>query len=153
MSSPITVLICHGFYHTPEFYQPLIDAFASHGVEAHCPQLPTSDLSKLNVVTVNDPKFNLDPPPSGYPQGEDDTKAVTESLHKLINESGKRVVMLAHSAGGWVATQSAVPEFQEKVRKEKGLEGGIIGLFYFGAFVIPVESRYIASSSRKMGIL
>ncbi|KAH7081196.1 Alpha/Beta hydrolase protein [Paraphoma chrysanthemicola] len=138
MSSPFAVLICHGFYHTPEFYQPLIERFESHGIEVHCPQLPTSDPSKLNVGDINSPHFDRDPPSAGFPQGDDDAKIITDSLHELITESGKRVVILAHSAGGWVGTQSAVPLLQENVRREKGLKGGIIGLFFFGAFVIPV---------------
>ncbi|KAH7091606.1 Alpha/beta hydrolase fold-1 [Paraphoma chrysanthemicola] len=139
MSSLFTVLICHGLYHTPEFYQPLIETFASHGIEAHCPQLPSSDPSKLNVGDINAPNFDRDPPVAAYPQGDADAKVITDSLHNLITESGKRVIILAHSAGGWVGTQAAVPPFQEKVRREKALKGGIVGLFYFGAFVIPLD--------------
>jgi len=138
MSSPFTVLICHGFGHTPEHFQPLIEAFRAHNIEAHCPQLPTADLSKLNVGDIANPRFDLEPPANGYPQGDDDTKVVTEALRDLVEVREKRVLLLAHSAGGWVATQSAIPQLQVNGRQEKGLKGGICGIFYFGAFIIPV---------------
>jgi hypothetical protein len=138
VSSDLAVLICHGFYHTPEPYQALIFALKSQGIDAYCPQLPTSDLSKLNVGDIEDPNFELAPPPGGYPQGEADVAIVLEELRILIERFGKKVVLVAHSAGGWVATQSAVPELLEKGRKRKGLSGGIVGIFYAAAFVIPV---------------
>lgn len=138
MTSPFTVFICHGFFATPAAYLPLIDALKARGVEAHCKQLPTSDLSKHNVGDVKNPNFDLESPPDGYSQGDDDTKVVTEALRRLVEEQGKNVLVLAHSAGGWVATQSAVPELHERIRREKGLTGGIIGIMYFAAFIIPV---------------
>jgi hypothetical protein len=138
MASSFTVLICHGFYSTPEFYQPLIDSFKKLDIEAHCPQLPTSDLSKLNVGHAANPNFDLDPPPGGYPQGSDDAEVIEKELHSLIEVQSKRVLLLAHSAGGWVATQTATPLLQEQVRQKEGLKGGIIGIMHFAAFIIPV---------------
>lgn len=133
----LAVVICHGNYHTPEPYQPLVDALRSQGIEAVCPQLPTADLSRLNVGDVSNPDFDREAPVGGYPQGEEECEAVWEALKPLV-ERGKRVILLAHSAGGWVATEAARPEWQEKSRKAKGLTGGIIGILYTGAFIIPV---------------
>lgn len=138
MSSNLAVVICQGFFHNALLYQPLVDSLKSRGIDAHCPQLPTSDLSKLNTGDVNNPNFDQDPPPGGYPQGDEDTQVVLEVLRSLIETQEKRVLLLAHSAGGWVATQVAVPELQEKKRQTEGLTGGIAGIFYFGAFVIPI---------------
>jgi pimeloyl-ACP methyl ester carboxylesterase len=151
MASSLSVLICHGFYSTPELYQPLIEMFRSHDFEAHCPQLPTSDLSKLNVGDLANPDFDLDPPPGGYPQGKDDAEVVTRELHSLIEDQGKRVLLLAHSAGGWVATQCAAPHLQEKVRQKEGLAGGIIGILYFAAFIIPVGESIHSAFQPKDG--
>ncbi|KAK6068003.1 hypothetical protein SCUP234_11337 [Seiridium cupressi] len=43
--------------------------------------------------------------------------------------------MVGHSAGGWVATQAAGPELQAKTQND---QGGIIGILYVGAFIIPI---------------
>jgi hypothetical protein len=139
MSSPseLAVVICHGSYHSPAPYMPLVDALKAKGIEAYCPQLPTADLSKLNVGDVNNPDFDREPPSGGYPQGGEDTEVVNGILNQLINGQGKRVLIIGHSSGGWVATQAATPELQTKVRKSKGQLGGIIGILYMGAFIIP----------------
>lgn len=136
--SGIAVVICHGSFHSPAPYQPLVDALGSKGIETCCPQLPTADLSKLNVGDIQNPDFDREQPPGGYPQGDEDTEAIVGVLTPLIEEKGKRVIILAHSSGGWVATQAAKPELQAKARKETGRSGGIIGILYVGAFVIPV---------------
>ncbi|PVH95574.1 alpha/beta-hydrolase [Periconia macrospinosa] len=135
--SDLAVVICHGSYHSPEFYLPLVNALKSREIEAVCPQLPTADLSKLNVGDVVNPDFDRGAPAGGYPQGEEDCEAVWKALEPLVNQ-GKRVILLAHSSGGWVATEAARPEWEEKSRKAKGLTGGIVGILYVGAFIIPV---------------
>jgi alpha-beta hydrolase superfamily lysophospholipase len=48
-SSNLAVIVCHGLYHSPAPYMPLVDALKAEGIDAYCPQLPTSDLTKLNV--------------------------------------------------------------------------------------------------------
>lgn len=136
-SSDLAVVICHGSYHTPAPYAPLVEALKVVGIDAYCPQLPTADLAQLNVGDPNSPDFDLGPPQGGYPQGVEDTKVILDILHLLILK-GKRVLIIGHSSGGWVATQAARPELQINTRKAQGLEGGIIGLFYIGAFIIPV---------------
>ncbi|KAF2463952.1 uncharacterized protein BDR25DRAFT_329414 [Lindgomyces ingoldianus] len=121
--SNLAVVICHGCYHSPEPYMPLVKALNSRGFDAHCPQLPTADLTKLNVGDVHQPDFDREPPEAGYPQGEQDKEIVVDVLKHLINEQGKNVLLVGHSAGGWVATEAALPEFQLKSRQEKGLFG------------------------------
>jgi alpha-beta hydrolase superfamily lysophospholipase len=123
MYSNLAVVICHGLYHTPALYGPLMNVLRSSGIETYCPQLPTSDLTKLNVGDIAHPVFDLDPPGGGYPQGKEEAEVVRQVLKDLLDQ-GKDVLLLAHSAGGWVATETAVPEFQAKVRKEQGLPGG-----------------------------
>ncbi|KAI1139896.1 Alpha/beta hydrolase fold-1 [Hypoxylon sp. FL0543] len=136
--SNIAAVICHGSYHTPAPYAPLIEALKARGIEAYCPQLPTSDLAKLNVGDVKNPDFDREPPEGGYPAGDEDTAAVLEVLEPLINVRGKKVILVGHSSGGWVATQSARQDLQAKWRQETGLDGGVIGIFYMGAIVVPV---------------
>lgn len=137
-SSEIAVVICHGAYHSPAPYTPLVDSLKAAGIDAYCPQLATSDLGKLNVGDVNSPDFDREPPAGGYPQGNEDAEIVASVLKPLVLDQGKKVLLLAHSAGGWVATQAASPELQLKTRQAEGKSGGIIGILYMGAFIIPV---------------
>lgn len=134
----LVVVICHGSYHTPSPYQPLVQALKAHSIEAYCPQRPSSDLSKLNVGDVNNPDFDREPPQGGYPTESDDARVIVELLEKLVNDQGKWVLLAGHSSGGWVATEIALPELQAPTRKREGKSGGVIGIFYIGAFVIPV---------------
>jgi pimeloyl-ACP methyl ester carboxylesterase len=115
---------------------PLLDALKSEGIDAYCPQLPTSDLTKLNVGDIDHPNFDLGPPTGGYPQGEQEVDVILGVLKPLVDQ-GKSVILLGHSAGGWAATQAAKKEFQAKERTKQELPGGIIGILYVGAFVIP----------------
>lgn len=55
---------------------------------------------------------------------------------KPLVDQGKRIIVIGHSSGGWSATESAIPALQAKNHKEG--EGGIIGILYMGAFIIPV---------------
>ncbi|PLB50870.1 alpha/beta-hydrolase [Aspergillus steynii IBT 23096] len=136
-TSKPAVIICHGSYHSPAPYEPLMEHLRSEGFEAYCPHRPTCNLKELNVGDVDNPDFNRGPPPEGFPSDTKDVDVVVQLLRELIG-NGKYVLLMAHSSGGWVATQAAIPELQSKNRRAKGQAGGIIGLFYLGAFVIPV---------------
>jgi len=122
--------------HPIEPYEPFIEALRAQGITAHCPQLPTSDLTKLNVGNPQDPDYDAKPPPQSYPQPAEDAVVLQCILHELLNQ-GKYVVVLGHSSGGFVAAYITKPELQAKVRKAKGETGGIIGIFFECAFLIP----------------
>ncbi len=92
----LAVVICHGSYHTPALYQPLVDALKARGFDAYCPQLPTADLTKLNVGDVSNPDFDREPPAGGYPQGEEDAMVIRDLLDHLINDEGKQVLLAGH---------------------------------------------------------
>lgn len=152
MSQPsdLAVLLCHGSCHTPAPYGALLEALQARGIAAYCPQLPTSDLTKLNVGDVANPNFDREPPPGGYPQGEEDVEAVLSVLEPLV-EAGKQVLLVGHSSGGWTATQAAQRHLQAEVRKSRGLAGGVVGIFYVGAFVVPVGESLTSFTQPKDG--
>ncbi|PQE07308.1 Alpha beta hydrolase fold-1 protein [Rutstroemia sp. NJR-2017a WRK4] len=133
-----SVIICHGSYHTPEPYKVFQDALKTHGIDSYCPQLPSSDLTKLNVGNLAHPDYDRAPPSGGHPQPAEDVKVITALLKELVEKDGKNVILLGHSSGGFTATAAAVPEFQARERKKKGLKGGVVGIFYECAFLIPV---------------
>lgn len=132
------VVICHGSYHTPKPYQPFLTALEAQGIEAYCPQLPSSDLSKMNIGDTSNPDYDRDPPPNGYPQPADDAETLNELLSQLVLESSKDVLLVGHSSGAFTASMAAVPELQAKTRKTKGASGGIIGILNYSGFLIPV---------------
>jgi pimeloyl-ACP methyl ester carboxylesterase len=134
----LAVVVCHGSYHTPAPYEPLVQALEARCIKAYCPQRPSCDLSKLNVGDVNHPDFDREPPTGGYPTEADDAHVVIKLLEKLVIDEGRLVLLVAHSSGGWVATEAAQPALQATARKAEGKHGGVIGIFYIGAFIIPV---------------
>ncbi|CAF9904421.1 MAG: hypothetical protein ALECFALPRED_008545 [Alectoria fallacina] len=91
------VVICHGSYHIPKPYQPFLTALEAQGIEAYCPQLPSSDLSKMNIGDTSNPDYDRDPPPNGYPQPADDAATLNELLSHLVLESGKHALLVGHS--------------------------------------------------------
>ena len=132
------VIICHGNYHTPEPFQPLLAALKAQGIEGHCPQLPTSDLRKMNVGDISNSDYDRDPPLNGFPQPTQDIEVINELLCKLIEKENKNVILIGHSAGGFTATAAAVTELHAKTRRAKGESGDIVAIFYECAFLIPV---------------
>lgn len=137
-TAKVAVIICTGSYHTPAPYEPFRQSLERRGFEAYCPQRPTCDLSQLNVGDVNHPDFDLGPPAEGYPTDSDDVQVINQLLDKLVVQEGKEVIMLGHSSGSLIASQAAAPEVQYKSRQAMGQSGGVIGIFFENAFVIPV---------------
>ena len=132
------MVICHGSYHSPKLFGPFITALNAQGIEGYCPQLPTSDLTKLNVGDPARPDYDRGPPPGGYPQPIDDAVTINDLLIRLVEGEGRNVILLGHSSGGGSATAAAVLALQAKTRQAKNLPGGIVGIFYECGFMIPV---------------
>jgi hypothetical protein len=59
-------VIRHGQYHSTALYVPFIRALQAQGFEAYCPQLPTCDLTKLNVGDIDHTDIDCEPPFAGY---------------------------------------------------------------------------------------
>ena len=136
LTTSYEVVIASGSYHTPEPYQPFVDFLAAQGVKAHCPQLPTSDLTKLNISDPANPDYDNPPPPQGYPQPAEDAFVLNQVINQIVSQ-GKYVVVIGHSSGGFAAAYVTEPELQARVRKAKGQTGGILGIFFECAFLIP----------------
>ncbi|KAL9067032.1 MAG: hypothetical protein Q9157_006947 [Trypethelium eluteriae] len=92
----------------------------------------------MNVGDVSNPDYEREPPANGYPQPADDAVVLIDLLKSLIIGSGKQVIVLGHSSGGFTATFVSIPELQASVRKLRGEAGGILGIFYEAGFLVPV---------------
>ncbi|KAF3920151.1 hypothetical protein AA313_de0203582 [Arthrobotrys entomopaga] len=121
MSEKPTILLVHGSWHPPIFYTPFLALLSSLSYPILCPPLPT--LSSL--------------PPTGLTE---DTDLITTTLKDLIETSHKKVIILAHSYGGIVTTQSANTTFSLSHRASQGLPGGIIHILYISAWLVPPGS-------------
>ena len=135
MTANLTIVIVHGSYHTTALYESFRKALESRGYETHCPQLPCADLQNLVINPLN-PDFSAPPPSAGHPPQSADSDVVKALLKMLVEEQGKKVLLVAHASGGWSATEAAVPEFQSAQRKKEGKMGGVIGIFYMSGFLV-----------------
>lgn len=132
MAPKAAIVIVHGSYHTPAPYHGLRKALESHG------QLPCSVLKNL-IADPDNPDFDTDPSSNpSHPPHSADSEVIKSLLKTLVSEESKKVLLVAHSSGGWSANESAIPEFQAEKRKEQGKEGGVLGIFYISAFLIEV---------------
>jgi hypothetical protein len=130
------VLLVHGSYHTPKPYAPFLQSLKEAGIVAFCPQLPSSDPIKLQLGDPSNPDYDQRAPESGLPQPADDVKVIEDLLEILICGEGRNVLLLGHSAGGFTASAAALPVFLAKNRKAN--MGGVIGIYYICAFLVPV---------------
>ncbi|KAG8163942.1 hypothetical protein KVR01_005860 [Diaporthe batatas] len=113
-----TILIIHGGWHTPASYEKLISALEASGYEVHCPRL-------LSANEVRPPNAGL----------ADDTALVRSYAESLVR-AGHRVVAIAHSYGGQVAS-NALYGLGTDARAAKGLKGGVSHLVYLCGYAVP----------------
>ena len=118
---PILLLV-QGSFQIPQVYQDFVRDLGSRGYCVVHPRLPScSDMEHPDF-----PKRSL----------ADDATAVRAELGRLIEHEGKDVVVIMHSYGGLVGSEAVTEELGRTKRKEKGLPGGVIHLFYYSAFLL-----------------
>jgi hypothetical protein len=121
-----TVVFILGSWHTPKHFERVCTLFHANGYPALCPKLPSAG--------------NL--PPIGL---MDDVQCIRSELERLVDTESKDVIIVAHSYGGCVATQSIDEEFGKKKREENGKSGGVMRIVYMTAF-IPNKGESIGSA-------
>lgn len=125
-SSPVIVLV-HGAFHPPVFYQPLVAALqaAPHHYTVLAPALPTtgSDDGVAGKTYV------------------DDVRRIHADLLPLL-DAGHEAVLVCHSQGG--VAGSAAAENQTVVdRNTRGLPGGVKAVVYIAAFAFAEKGMSI----------
>ncbi|KAI1456549.1 alpha/beta-hydrolase [Annulohypoxylon moriforme] len=118
-----TILLIHGAWHLPLHYSSLIDPLRSSGYTVLAPYLVTTGYDD----SIDD-KTHVD-----------STKQIREYLRPLLDQ-GRKIVVVAHSAGGIVATGATVGLTLED-RAAQGLQGGIISVVYIAALTDPKQGR------------
>ena len=129
---PAIVLVHGGFSH-PGVYSPFLSALSQAGYIARCPHLPTS--------------FDDHSAKGGL---EDDIAAVRKEVTELARE-GHSIIVLAHSWGGFVASEAISPDMYSPAPGTSNSEGGVVHLIYLSAWMlepgISVMDQFAKSSA------
>ncbi|KAK2877122.1 hypothetical protein FQN49_001396 [Arthroderma sp. PD_2] len=110
------VLIIHGAWQHPAYYQTFIQVLQSRGYETHCPRLPSCG--------------GQIPPTKSL---EDDVEFIRKFTAELT-DTGRLVDVIMHSYGGIVGTD-ALCGFGVEDRLKRGAVGGVRNLIYLTSFV------------------
>lgn len=136
--SDLAVVIGAGAWHTPPLYAEFTRVLNGLGIECEAPLMPTLTVIDHDVTDDTNPIFDsIEDPTKPWPTLSDDANVIEESIVRFSSQ-GKKVVVLGHSMGGFTASQASKPELSFKRRSQQGLRGGIVGIFYVAAFLLPV---------------
>ncbi|KAL8791948.1 MAG: hypothetical protein Q9195_005437 [Heterodermia aff. obscurata] len=114
-----TILIVPGAWHPPSAYSELATHLESAGFPTLTLQLPSLNSPTATAATCGA-----------------DTDSVREKLIALIEPDGKDVLVIAHSYGG-IPAGGASRGLSKTTRSQAGARGGVIGLLYMCAHVVP----------------
>lgn len=121
MEGNLTILILHGAWHTPIFFQPFIQELQHRSINVLCPLLPTCDMAAMS----KNPHLDM----------HADARAIEKELKQLIFAGG-RVLIVAHSYGSVPGIEVVDKELGIKERSAAGKVGGVIGFFGISAFIL-----------------
>ncbi|KAK2605988.1 hypothetical protein QQS21_003614 [Conoideocrella luteorostrata] len=127
----VAVVIIGGGWHTPESYAKLARGLGDAGYDVHRPGNPS-------MVNQRQGAFGL----------AEDTKSMRAYVTKLV-EDGRRVIALAHSYGGQVASNS-LTDLGWETRSRKRLPGGVIRIVFMCAFAL-LEGGSVIGQIKAMG--
>ncbi|OTB07268.1 hypothetical protein M426DRAFT_53985 [Hypoxylon sp. CI-4A] len=126
MASPAptrpTILVVQGSFQLPEVYEKLANALKARGYPVIHPPLPS-------LIDQDSPDF-------ASRDLSTDALAVQSVLGRLVEEESQDVLVLMHSYGGLVGSEAVLEDFSRETRKERGLPGGVIHLFFFAALIL-----------------
>lgn len=113
-----TIVFVPGAWITKVAYEPFLQVLKEAGFDTHFAGYPSLD-----------PKE-----PSAY-DCEADAKAIAETLGPIV-EAGKDVLLIMHSYAGMPGAAAAI-NLSKTQRAKEGKAGGVVGLLFIGAFVVP----------------
>ena len=117
-----TILIIQDRFQTPAIYRDLEDRLVSLGYPTVHPLLPTCG----DAEDPNFPFLNL----------LDDATAVQSELMRLVKDEQKTVMVVMHSYGGLVGSDAILEAMRYNTRREHGLQGGVIHVFFVSALLL-----------------
>lgn len=118
-----TIFFIPGAWHHPWIFDDVRNVLSTRGYETDSATLVTVGSKNASAGVI------------------DDAVEVRSALLKLV-EAGKEVILVAHSYGGLVASNS-VQGLSADQRSANGKPGGIIMLVFLCAFAVPVGSSLL----------
>ena len=109
-----------GAWLPPSTYQSFLGALEKVGYPTKCAELASMSPKRPELATVE----------------VDATEIWLYTLLPLIEEEGKEIVIVMHSYGSMPAS-AAAKGYGVKELKLKGKKGGVLGLVFISAFLIP----------------
>ena len=144
------VLFVSGSWHVPAHFVPAIDKLHQLGISAYSPRLPTNSVSTAPNSDLTAPDRET-APAAGWPDMHSDVKVIRAALDNLIVAHRQKVLVVAHSSGGSLATEAVTRDYAWQERQEKGEQGGVIGIFYVAAALNPVGVSFADLLMGKLG--
>jgi hypothetical protein len=143
---PFMVLFVQGAWHREEHAVPLVSSIKAAGYDCETAPFPSNILTAANPYTEPDhPDFTAPlTDPTTLPDGHADSAAIGEKLNVLIEQEEKTVLVIAHSYGGWAASEAANQKLSRSQRMKLGKKGGLLGIFYVCAFPLPLGQSMLA---------
>ncbi|KAI0411313.1 Alpha/beta hydrolase fold-1 [Xylaria grammica] len=128
MSQPYFLFVTGSFV-PPPFYDDLVEKVRAQG----------HDIKVLHLPTVGSApgKPGITPAPTMY-----DDAALVAKEAKALADAGREVILVAHSYGGFPATES-IKGLSVEARKKEGKKGGIVRIAY--------QTALVAKPGRKAG--
>ncbi|KAL4939279.1 hypothetical protein BDV06DRAFT_199300 [Aspergillus oleicola] len=113
------ILVIHGAYFLPPSWDDFIARLKDRNFTVECPRLPTCSDSKPPTATLADDVF------------------VVRSAARSLIEAGHKILVLAHSYGGMVASEAITPDLYSS-NKDEG--HGIVSLVLLSAWLVQPNS-------------
>lgn len=118
MASKPAILLIPGSFSIAAMYYPLQDMLVAQGHEVYVNTLPSASR-------------NAPEPPASL---SDDASFFSNLIGKIADQ-GKEIIVLGHSYGGLVASESA-KGLSKVERCARGQEGGIVRIIFLAAIVL-----------------
>ncbi|KAL9058081.1 MAG: hypothetical protein Q9162_001943 [Coniocarpon cinnabarinum] len=74
----------------------------------------------------------------------DDANAVREGVYKLL-EHDKTIIVVCHSYGGLVGSESILEDMTYTSRKQHGKQGGVLHMYFFATFILSVGQSVLSA--------
>lgn len=114
-----TIFFVPGAWIAHAFYQPFLQALTAAGYNVHYAGHPSSD--QVNPSTAD---------------CKTDADEIAKELRQAVEGNGEDVLVMMHSYGVMPGAAAAVG-LAKPERAQQGKMGGVIGLVFIGAFVVP----------------
>lgn len=113
------ILFVPGAWIAPAFYRPFLQALTVAGYDIHFAGYPSFNPEDSTITTC-----------------QADTDAITVALKSLVEDEGKDVIVFMYSYGGMPGAAAATG-LAKSQRAQEGKAGGVIGLLFLAAFLVP----------------